>query len=146
MAKDDCNRQVILINKPFQLSIVGFFTFLAFLTIIIFYAAMWRMFDHFIQEGKMLGLPDGHAFYAYLQEQLSTLNLFFGITSAVILATFVIGGLYLSHRVAGPIYRFCQMLDEMSEEHQAHPISFRQKDYFPELAEKFNQFLKETKK
>lgn len=52
----------------------------------------------------------------------------------------VLGSMLLSHRIAGPIYRFEKTLDLMLSGKLTDVIHLREKDEGKELAEKINQF------
>ncbi len=86
--------------------------------------------------------------YEDYQLQLGTTP---GILFRKILSTqwlfIVLGGLAicmitlrLSHRVAGPFYRFEKMLDEMINKDLSTPVILREKDEGKELAKKINTF------
>ncbi len=86
--------------------------------------------------------------YEDYQLQLGTTP---GILFRKILSTqwlfIVLGGLAicmitlrLSHRVAGPFYRFEKMLDDMNRGDFSKPIVLRKKDEGKELAKKMNEF------
>ncbi len=88
--------------------------------------------------------------YEDYQLQLGTTP---GILFRKILSTqwlfIVLGGLAvcmitlrLSHRVAGPFYRFEKMLDDMNRRDFSNPIVLRKKDEGKELAKKINDFNK----
>lgn len=52
----------------------------------------------------------------------------------------VLGSMLLSHRIAGPLYRFEKALDQMNLGHLDEVIQLRDKDEGKELACKINQF------
>ncbi len=59
----------------------------------------------------------------------------------VILVTGVIGIIvlvYLSHRIAGPIYRFHQAMNEFNEGDMTHRFKLREADQFMDLADRMN--------
>ena len=80
--------------------------------------------------------------------QQSTFTRVIVAIAIVVTAILLIGGLYISHRIAGPIYRMQKELQDMSEEKpvELRAIQFRKKDYFPELAETFNHLVEVWKK
>jgi len=55
-------------------------------------------------------------------------------------AVLVIGSMFLTHRIAGPLYRFEKVLDNMAGGRLDDIIYLRQKDEGQELAEKINTF------
>lgn len=52
----------------------------------------------------------------------------------------VIGSMVISHRIAGPLYRFEKVLDGMNSGRLDESIKLRNKDEGKELAKKINQF------
>ena len=135
-------RSNILIDPRFQLNFLSYTIGLAFVSTAIFYGANQYFFWKFAQRGQEIGLPRGHIFFEFLAEQQSSMNLIFGITGVVSFAALTVGGLLLSHRVAGPLHRFKSHLRDVASGKTMSDVSFREKDYFPEVAADFNQVMK----
>jgi nitrogen fixation/metabolism regulation signal transduction histidine kinase len=68
-------------------------------------------------------------------------RIFLGTSLGVMLLT-TVWGLLISHRIAGPIYRMCLHLDLVANGKTEKDVSFRKKDFFPELAEAFNRHMR----
>lgn len=136
------NRKIFLINPRFQLSVLGFMVGMSALAIVIFYGANAYFFYKFAQTGRALGLPPEHVFFQFLREQNRDMNWIFGITSVMVLATLSLGGLILSHRVAGPLYRLRRHMQDVAEGRTTADVRFRRKDFFPEIAEWYNRQLR----
>ena len=134
-------RKIFLINKPFQLSIIGWFSFLAFLMVIVFYTTIWYFFYNFKKEAASAGLPPGHVFFTFLNEQKMAIDHIFIFSSSLAILLIVIGGLILSHKVAGPIYQLTEHLKKHSKEN-IPPLQFRKGDYFMEIPDALNDFIK----
>ncbi len=139
------NRKVktLLINKPFQLSFLGTFGGFILGISLSYSIAAYLFFHKFYQIGHKLGLPEGHSFFNFLDEQQIALFQIFAITFIIVFCVFLYVGLHLSHRVAGPLHRLNNHLKEMAQRPKDEPLSdvkFRDKDYFPELQNSFNQF------
>ncbi|MBP9682840.1 MAG: hypothetical protein KBD76_15675 [Bacteriovorax sp.] len=99
------NRKIILINKSFQLSIMGWFALLSIALVTVFYISVWSFFNSFIREATAAGLPPEHVFFTFMAEQQSVMNKTFILASLVSTFIIFVGGLFLSHKVAGPLYR-----------------------------------------
>jgi hypothetical protein len=134
-------RKVILINKPFQYSILGYFSCLSLILISIFYSTIWYFFYNLKKEAASVGLPPDHVFFTFINEQKGNIDKVFIVSSIVALVVILLGGLILSHRVAGPLYRLTQHLRGHNK-NNITPVKFRKGDYFPEIEEAFNDFLK----
>ncbi|MEW6056164.1 MAG: hypothetical protein AB1540_06080 [Bdellovibrionota bacterium] len=136
------NRKVLLINPRFQLSFIGYMVAMALLMIAIFYAANIYFFWEFVKKGKDLGLPPDHVFFQFLAEQRGTMNMIFLVTAIFAFTFLVAYGIYLSHRVAGPLYRLQKFLQDMASSNSVQECQFREKDYFHEVADAVNAFVK----
>ncbi len=49
--------------------------------------------------------------------------------------------IFMSHRVAGPLYKLSMFFREAKAGNALPKISFRKKDYFPELATEYNEMM-----
>ena len=134
-------RKVILINKPFQYSILAWFSFLSIILISIFYSTIWYFFNNLKKEALSVGLPPEHIFFTFINEQKAIMDNVFIVSSIVALIVILVGGLVLSHKVAGPLYRLTKHLQGHNRGNIT-PVKFRKGDYFPEIEEAFNEFLK----
>lgn len=134
-------RKIYLINKSFQLSILGWFAFLSLILIGIFYFSIWYFFKEFANEAIEAGLPPGHVFFKFLDSQRTYMNYVFLLSSVVSCIVILFGGLFLSNKVAGPLYRMTQHLKTNSKKNVVN-LKFRKGDYFLELQDAFNEFMK----
>lgn len=137
-------RKVFLINPRFQLSLVAWFLLISALLISVFYFVNWYFFYNFAQEARSVGLPSDHVFFQFLNEQRSFMSKLFIIASIATLFLLGLGGIWISHKVAGPLYRLTKHLDQSSFD-DVRPVTFRKGDYFKELQDAFNTFLERKK-
>jgi len=140
-AKKKAGRRVFLINPKFQLQVMGMVLGLTAVVIAAFYAADWYFFWQLASEGKRLGLPENHVFFRFINEQRTTMNWIFGLSAFLAGATISVGGLLLSHRIAGPLYRLHKHLLAVAAGNTTSDVKFRDKDYFQELPPALNQVL-----
>ena len=134
-------RKTYLINKRFQFVFIGYFLGLSLASCTGFYIAITYYFIEL--EKKAMGeIDSGHVFFEFLKQQQQGLNFHFFITSFVIIILGVIGGLYISHKGAGPIHRLTTYLEENSKSKECPLITFRKGDFFPELKAALNSFIK----
>lgn len=135
-------RKRFLINPKVQLSIIGFNFALATLVIVVLYAQNIYLFAKFTEMESPEFLNDPIIAQMISDEQFR-MKLVFAITSAVVLGMIVVGGLVMSNRVVGPIYRLERFLKEyLDGKAKAGSLSFRKKDFFHELAELINKAVK----
>lgn len=130
----------LLINPKFQLSIIGQFSVLALIITGVFYFAVTMFFREMTTQAIQAGLPQGHVFFRFLTEQQNTLNQLFLLCSLVAIVVIIGGGLWLSHQVAGPLHRLVNHMRDNKT--STPPLRFRKGDYFPEVEEAFNEFIK----
>ena len=88
----------------------------------------------------LAGLNSENVFYQYLNAQVAYMNMIFFISAIVSTVAAIWGGLYISHRVAGPLHRLTGHLRRSSLSN-VEPLKFRKNDYFPEVQSAFNEFI-----
>ena len=143
MAKKSFQRKVILINPKFQLKISGYFAILSIINIGIFYGCIRYFFSLFTKMGAEVGLPKNHVYFMFVEDQVMAMNIVFGVTSLITISFLMFSGVYISHKVAGPLYRLNKCMREMANgEMEVSEINFRNGDFFQELADGFNLFIK----
>ena len=136
-------RKIILINPRFQLKLSAYFAFLTVANIAIFYACIRYFFQVFVDMGIEIGLPNNHVYFMFVEDQMLTMNIVFLITSFLTIGLLMVFGVYISHKIAGPLYRFCHHLTDIAEgKKEVSEIKFRDGDFFPEVAECFNKTIK----
>jgi len=134
-------RRVLLINPKFQISFLAYTCGIAFAILGIFFTANRYFFWKFAQRGKQIGLPPEHVFFRFLTEQQTMMDVIFFVTATITFTALIVYGLYLSNRVAGPIYRLKKYLVDYASGRVTSKLTFRKKDYFLELAAHVNDCL-----
>ena len=66
------------------------------------------------------------------------------VASVVVLPLFIYDILKLSHKIAGPLERLSTEMTKLSEGQKVETLRFRHGDYWPELAEKFNELASQV--
>ncbi len=140
-------KRSLLINPRFQITLIAYVGGLALAIIVSMTALIEHAFRRFIEIGKDAGLSGDHIYFQFISMQQTA---FRNVTIAIAIVVgglLVFGGLAISHKIAGPIYRMKKSLDDMTastEPAVLKPITFRKKDFFPELADSFNALVKKT--
>ncbi|RZA08533.1 MAG: hypothetical protein EOP11_04550 [Proteobacteria bacterium] len=130
----------LLINPAFQLSVISWFASLSLAIIGIFFGAFLLLFRDMKAQGQAAGLPPGHALFQYIQAQETHFYQIFCVSGLIAVAVILVGGIWLSHKVAGPLHRLtCHLRDSRPD--SAAPVKFRTGDYFPEIESTFNEFI-----
>ena len=139
--KPNWRRRNYLINPEFQLTVLGFFIGLAVVSILVFYWAVHLVFGNFSDQAKEMGLPAGHILFQFIAEQQHAMNLIFGTTSILLFAFLTLGGLILSHHIAGPVYRLKKHIQQVVKEDEFRDLSFRKKDFFIDIVPDYNELI-----
>lgn len=132
-------RKVILINPKFQWSVVRFAAVLNIAALAVVYGAHMVFYNYFNGVAEKAGLPKDHLFFSFLDNQHQYLNYLFIAILVLVTLIILIGGIYLSHKVAGPLYRLNKHLESCREKSEISDIKFRKGDYFPEIELNFNK-------
>lgn len=126
-------RKIILINKKFQLKICFILGSLVILSTLIYPFAIYDLFLRFEQFITKDGID--------LINQRNDLILYLIIVQAVfsLIMFFII--LLISHRIAGPMYKLVNYLRDIRDGKDADKLTFRDGDYFPEVADEINKTI-----
>jgi quinol-cytochrome oxidoreductase complex cytochrome b subunit len=133
-------RKKLLINPRFQYSVMAYSIILFFIVIIILYASHNHFFNVFIDHAKEAGLADNHIYFKFLNEQKRIMNKVFFFSGITCFLVLFLGGLYISNKIAGPLYRLTNFL-KAYQAHDKTPLQFRKGDYFIEVQDAVNEFI-----
>ncbi len=135
------HRKKLLINPRFQLSFLKYVLGIAGVTLAIFYAAKVYFFYQTREYITSMGIPPEHMIFDFLGSQSRVMDWIFGGAAVIESFFLAVMGLRISHRVAGPVYRVTQDMQALARGEPARKIRFRKGDYFPELADAYNEQL-----
>lgn len=139
-------RKRLLINPEFQHSFMRYFVGIAIFTLAIFYCAKVFFFHSVQTYLGSLGFQPDHALFDFLNHQSHVMDFIFAGAALLESAFLAWIGLKLSHRVAGPLYRLRQEMLRTAHGGEIKPLKFRDGDYFNELADSYNEQMKEIRK
>jgi hypothetical protein len=74
------------------------------------------------------------------------LNTVFGSNAIVVTMFALVGGILISHRIAGPVYRFKAVIRQMAKGEDPGKISVRKSDYFADLVPLLQDLQKSRQK
>jgi len=124
-------RKIILIDNRFQLRMAGIFIVLQVVLTALFAVGFYMFLDSEIHADLM----SAHASYTSLSKMLLpvvvVLSLFDIVLSIVLVSIFVV---VLSHKIAGPIYRFRAVLESLAHRHFDPYMKIRPHDQLGEFA------------
>lgn len=126
-------RNIFIINPKFQYRFSFIICSLVLLGSLVFPATIWDLFDKFIS------LQPENA-YKYEEARNGLIFLLLIVELSIVGIVFVIS-ILLTHKVAGPLYKLGNYLYEVRNGGANYPLTFRDGDYFPEVAEEVNLTL-----
>lgn len=126
-------RNIFIINPKFQYKLSFIICSLVILGSLIFPATIWDLFDKFIEFQ-----PENALKYSDTRTKLLSILLF--VELGIVGIVFVLS-IFLTHKVAGPIYKLSNYLYEVRNGGANYPLTFRDGDYFHDLAEEVNLTL-----
>lgn len=135
-------RSQLLVNRELQIYLI----FYAIIFGVVFVIANVLADHHFEQHllATLAGLPkspemdyirDNVSQMRILKTQIST------VVSLIFLAVWAIQAYYMSHRIAGPVFKATRYLNEVAETGNRYNLTFRQQDFFVELADAINKAI-----
>lgn len=146
MSSESRQRKSYLIMPSFQWKMVAYALGLSALLMFVLYGANLYFINGLREEGLAAGLGEEHPFFLFLAEQSRFLDLIFIVVAIVVNLLVVLGGLWISNRIAGPIFRVETSLRQLSEGERVTPISFRKHDFFPDLVALINRLAERQPK
>jgi hypothetical protein len=146
---DTKNRKTrsFLINPRFQWTLIGYAAGGATLILLSIYLLISYGFHRFVEVGTVLGLPPDNVYFEFIRMQEVSFNQVILAIALAIGVVLIIGGLVISHKIAGPIHRMKNEFRKMQESDPPvlREIEFRKGDFFPELPEAFNELVRRYK-
>jgi HAMP domain-containing protein len=134
-------RKRFIINPGFQYRIMGYVALLCAVVIAILYFANVYFFSELHKTGMSIQLPPNHIYFQLLNEQQHFMRRIFIATSLGVALVVFCWGLILSNQIAGPIYRLSRHIQQVVQGKTDRNVSFRKRDFFPELAVEFNRLM-----
>jgi nitrogen fixation/metabolism regulation signal transduction histidine kinase len=128
-------RRIILINRRFQLKFAVFVCAWIILLALVFPWIVSSVSDTII--ALVQRKVDAGALAA-VQDLQNGVLLWLWITSVLVIAASFLWSIYLSHRIAGPVFRVQKALEAWSGGRTELKIQLRKKDNFVELSDAYN--------
>ena len=135
-----------IINPKFQFSLLIFFLVLYFLVIGVFYIAFGVCFEGLLSISPEMGHQGQKVLSGAISDQQDKFNQIFIYASLFTFFLITFAWIFISHRIAGPIFRMEKFLNHHKEKEHYTELKFRKGDFFLELADQFNDYQKHCKK
>lgn len=135
-------RRILVINRPFQLRFCVYISAWVAALCFIYPLIVANLFDYF---ARYMQMDPGHADVGVLFSTRKSVVTLLIVTEGVFLMLTFLLSVFMSHRIAGPLYKLRKNMDEFSKGNFDRKLAFRKKDYFPELAADFNQMVRNVR-
>lgn len=126
-------RSVFLVNPSFQIKFSLLIGSLIFLSSLLY---PLLFLDYFKELASTY--PEFHTVIQSAQSQFLLFLIFIQLLfSVIVLILFV----FFTHKIAGPLYKLKMHLQHIREGEEIRPLTFRDGDYFHDVAEEVSEFL-----
>lgn len=132
------HRSIILINKKFQLRFAFYVCSWIIVLNLAYPLIIANLFDYFIHFLAADPMGPGLAFLQKTRQEFLMLLL---IMQAVLLILAFIISIFMSHKIAGPLYKLGRFFHEAGAGNIEQELKFRKRDYFQELATYYNDMM-----
>jgi sensor histidine kinase YesM len=139
-------RSIFIINKRFQFRFAFYVcSWMAALSFV-YPLIVYNMFEYFMR--YLLRDPSGPPVQALEDLRQQVMWLLVALQGIFLVVTFLVS-IFMSHRIAGPIYKLTRFFALVRESHLPDSLKeelfFREKDHFRELAEDYNATMASIK-
>lgn len=144
-------RKQLLVNPDLQLRVILYAVVITVMTSAIIYFANMYMYYELVFEMEKNGFSDGSPVMSSLELVKSKLAIITILSTGFVSIITVIAALFLSHKIAGPIYKLKKLFDQIAQdgmltESVKSEISFRKGDFFEDVGVSFNEMIRKIKK
>ena len=134
-------RKKYIIYPKFQYKLIGYNLITSFTLLGITMGSIYFSFYEAKKSGESAGFPETHPFFKFLDMHYQNLFLIISASFLVGLLINIFINTLISHKVAGPIYRFRKEMKEIRESGKIVKFEFREKDFFSDLPAEFQETL-----
>lgn len=135
-------RRVVLIDRKFQFRQIAGFAGLTALVMVLFGGLVWV----FLRSEIDANLSSAHVSFRTFREMLLPIVLSLSVLNILLAAAFgAVFVLYTSHKIAGPLFRFKAVLDEMSGRNLVPATRIRDDDQLHEVCESLERLVMVSK-
>lgn len=129
-------RRIFLINKKFQFRFSFYVCSWIFALSLVYPLMMYNLFDFFIKYMESRPI-DISAIVAIRSTRSDLIWVLIALQILFLLITLLIS-MFMSHRIAGPLYKLNKHLIDVKDGKLIDDLKFRKNDHFKELADSYN--------
>jgi methyl-accepting chemotaxis protein len=135
-------RANFLINKKFQLKFAFYVCSWIFALSMVYPIIIYNIFEYFLQlMAQSGGVAHGGLTVEKIKAVENQVLLLLGVLQLLFLGITFMLSIFLSHRIAGPLYKLKKSMSEVARGNMDVRISFRKNDHFMELQDTFNDMI-----
>ena len=131
-------RANFLINKKFQLKFAFFVCSWIFVLSMIYPIIIYNIFEYFL---KITNSPHAPLTPDKVKAVQSQILMVLGVLQLLFLGITFMLSIFLSHRIAGPLFKLRRSMEEVARGNFDQRITFRKNDHFLEMQETFNDMI-----
>jgi sensor histidine kinase YesM len=131
-------RRLFLINKQFQLRFAFYVCSWIIALSLAYPLIISTLFDSFI---RYLALDPLGPALTHLEKSREEFLSLLAIMQVVLVAVTFFLSIFLSHKIAGPLYKLKRYFQEARDGNIKQKLSFRKRDYFLELVPEYNAMM-----
>ena len=140
-------RRQYIINQDFQFRYIGLLVGLASLLCLVFVVMTKHYIELNLNPLIESGLISSPVINELIQIEKQFLNKNLLTVFLVVLGTITVAGIFITHRIAGPVYALERRMKQIAQEGMPKtPFQIRRTDEFQELAESFNEMMASLQK
>ena len=134
-------RRIYLINPSFQIRFSLYVCFLLFLSSLIYPLTIYDLMNNFMEHMYTTSPED----VAELSQKRTSLIIILALWQLGFIALAFIISIFLTHKVAGPLYKLQQFFSAIGQGSDNGTLKFRGGDYFHEVADSYNEAIGKMK-
>ena len=129
-------RRQILIDRTFQHRLAIDLLVIVLVVPAVLWADFYILGQYALSRNPDIGQTGGWGLIGTLITQQWFFMLLVFVLNFALVYGFIV---YYTHRIAGPVYRFCRTLDDMADGKLAQLVKLREKDYFENVGTSINR-------
>lgn len=133
-------RRKFIVNRRVQFTILGFSLGMAVLAIAVIFLQNMYALSTFMDADFRELLGDS-TLLQMIEEGRKRVRVALLVCSLLILVVLTVGGILLSNRVVGPIYRLQKHMEAVLRGENVGPVVFRKGDFFQEVGDQYNEVI-----
>lgn len=133
------DRKIYLINPKFQYKLSFYVALIVLMTGLIYPFTIYSLLDSIIAN---FSLKNPEIAQYYIEKRVVLLSLLILVHLGLVAMTFL-SCIFLSHKIAGPLYKLQKHLRDVGTGKFSNKLEFRRGDYFQEIADDLNTAIEQ---